>query len=345
MKVQLTKLRPELEKLKSSYQDEIKDHKRLPLYVRINTLKTTDPVATVHKLNSDFPDTLISGDPHVNFLLKFPPTTNFSKYSMYLDGGIILQDKASCLPGVVLNPPRNSVVLDACSAPGNKTLHLSALMENTGTVFAVEQDSKRFMRLKVNIQKHGATNITPIRQNFLYISPADPIYKNVSHILVDPSCSGSGMVTENLVTNFKSVDKTKVASLAELQKRLLTHALSFPGAERVVYSTCSVYEEENECVVRDVLESHVPQWEVAHVLSDWSRRGRATVFSDAVKCLRCSPQDETNGFFLACFVRKKPEEKDFMEDVKVQEMFSVQHLNMRFKLKYHYKYPYKFVKV
>ena len=332
-------------KLKTSFHDDIKSYKRLPLYVRINTLKSPDPIATVKKLESDYPDVIFSGDPHVNFLLKFPPTTNFSKCCLYRKGDIILQDKASCLPGVALNPPKNSIVLDACSAPGNKTLHLSALMENTGTIFAIERDSKRFMRLKQNIKQHGANNITPICQNFLDISPDDPAYKNVTHILVDPSCSGSGMVTENFVSNFKSRDQSSIASLADLQTRLLSHALTFPGAQRVVYSTCSVHVAENEDVVQHVLQSYSKKWELVHVLTDWQRRGDATVFSDAVKCVRCTNEDETNGFFLACFVKKRRAgDKEFLNGMKIQDVFSVGHLNMRFKIKYHYKYPYKFIK-
>jgi 25S rRNA (cytosine2278-C5)-methyltransferase len=77
-----------------------------------------------------------SRDLHVPNLLLFSPQTTFTNDPLYLSGKIILQDKASCFPAIVLAPPATdeSVVIDATAAPGNKTAHLSALMENKGKV-------------------------------------------------------------------------------------------------------------------------------------------------------------------------------------------------------------------
>jgi 25S rRNA (cytosine2278-C5)-methyltransferase len=75
-------------------------------------------------------------DAHVPDLLAFSPTVQFHDDPMYKSGKIILQDKASCFPAIVLAPPvtNNAVVIDATAAPGNKTSHLSALMQNQGKV-------------------------------------------------------------------------------------------------------------------------------------------------------------------------------------------------------------------
>lgn len=73
-------------------------------------------------------------DDHIPDLLLFSPQTQFHDDISYRMGKIILQDKASCFPSFVLNPPAgdDSVVIDATAAPGNKTSHLSALMRNKG---------------------------------------------------------------------------------------------------------------------------------------------------------------------------------------------------------------------
>ena len=77
-----------------------------------------------------------SHDIHIPNLVLFHPSVQFQNDAAYKDGRLILQDKASCFPATVLNPPtgERSKVIDATAAPGNKTTHLSALMNNTGTV-------------------------------------------------------------------------------------------------------------------------------------------------------------------------------------------------------------------
>ena len=90
----------------------------------------------------DRPPRFIRGfakDAHISNLLLFPPETQFSSDPLYHEGKIILQDKASCFPAFILAPPSRdgTVVIDATAAPGNKTSHLCALMNNKGKVSGV----------------------------------------------------------------------------------------------------------------------------------------------------------------------------------------------------------------
>lgn len=137
-------------------------------------------------------------------LLILPPQFDLHTHPLYEDGSIILQDKASCFSAFVLFPPKNSVVLDACSAPGNKTSHISSLMENTGKIFAFEKDSNRFKTLNKMIEKAGCKNIKTFHQDFLETEPNNPKSElfPVEYILVDPSCSGSGII--NRIEKFTS---------------------------------------------------------------------------------------------------------------------------------------------
>lgn len=86
-----------------------------------------------------------SRDLHVPDLLLFSPQTTFNDDPLYLSGKIILQDKASCFPAIVLSPPATdeSAVIDATAAPGNKTSHLSALMKNKGKVLPPPPPKKK----------------------------------------------------------------------------------------------------------------------------------------------------------------------------------------------------------
>lgn len=98
---------------------------------------------------------VIQIDEHVDNLLLLPPNYDLHEDPLQLNGSLILQDKASCFPAFILNPPPKSQCIDCCSAPGNKTSHLSAIMNNTGKIFAFEKDKRRFHLLKDLTEKAG----------------------------------------------------------------------------------------------------------------------------------------------------------------------------------------------
>lgn len=111
-------------------------------------------------------------DIHVNDLFVFP--ANSKRYwalsALTKESKVILQDKASCLPAFLLSPTRGSHVLDMCAAPGMKTSHLTALMKNRGTIWAVERDRKRFEMLSNFVQKTNCKIVKPVIADILSIS-------------------------------------------------------------------------------------------------------------------------------------------------------------------------------
>ncbi|XP_073526855.1 28S rRNA (cytosine-C(5))-methyltransferase [Phyllobates terribilis] len=336
---QRARLHAELAKLKvkrkvSSNQDLVtsmggsSDGPVLPRYVRVNTLKTSmDDVMTYFKRQGytylgkarsiqeliDFGQKsgkLFLQDLHIPNLLVFPPSTDFHKDSLYTAGLIILQDKASCLPALLLDPPVGACVIDACAAPGNKTSQLAAIVQNKGKVFAFDLDTKRLATMSTLLLRAGVTCQELANVDFLTVNPSEPKYHKVSHILVDPSCSGSGMPDRmRVLTDEEGSEKEeRLRALSAFQRRALSHALQFPSAQYVVYSTCSVHQQENEDVVQDILEQH-PDFRLVNVLPSWPVRGLNT-FPGSECCLRASLSDTlTNGFFVALFQRRSPEEK------------------------------------
>ncbi|KAI0312107.1 S-adenosyl-L-methionine-dependent methyltransferase [Amylostereum chailletii] len=302
---------------------------RIPRYVRVNTLKwtTEEAVETFtsrgFKLGDPLQANTFARDEHIPDLLLFPPQTSFHGDPAYDSGKIILQDKASCFPATVLAPPANerSVVLDATAAPGNKTSHLCALMGNQGKLMAFERDRRRFGTLKTMLAKAGCANTEPLNIDFLTTDPADAKFSQVTHILLDPSCSGSGIVNRLdylLETEEENDDshEERLNKLASFQLMMIRHAMKFPSVQKIVYSTCSIHATENEHVVLSALKS--PEAAAGpfvlaprtQVLPTWPRRGAPGVLasdSDTQAVVRCSPgEDATNGFFVSCFVRRMP---------------------------------------
>ncbi|BGP28005.1 nucleus protein [Rhodotorula toruloides] len=282
-------------------------------------------------------------DAHIEPLLALPASVSLPTMSAYQDGRLLAQDKASCMPAWVLLAPvladaeealangldagegeekkrgKGLRVLDATAAPGNKTTMAAALVAGepiNGKVTACERDQGRFKVLKDMLKRADAKNVQPMNVDFLSLKPDDPKLKNVSHLLVDPSCSGSGIPSrlDHLVPSAPEEEQlSRIRSLSNFQIAILSHALRFVGAKRVVYSTCSIWEQEDEGVVMRVLgkkEFREMGWRLAprdEVLPTWERRGRVEACGGdkniADSLVRCLPEDGTNGFFVACFVK------------------------------------------
>jgi len=186
--------------------------------VRINTLKTTiddqltttftgykklDSLEQLHGSALKSMSKVMYVDKNIPNLMALPAATNLSKTSAYHGGLIILQDKASCFPAYLLDPdPKDGGIIDACAAPGNKTTHLAAILqEKIGSarnpkIYACERDTARAATLDQMVRVAGASDLATIRkgQDFLIVDPSKSPWSNVGSLLLDPSCSGSGII-------------------------------------------------------------------------------------------------------------------------------------------------------
>lgn len=139
-----------------------------------------------------------------------------------------------------------------------------------------------------------------------YVSNAGPQQcPDVEYILVDPSCSGSGMQGRISVCDEQKDDK-RLFKLAGLQIKILCHAMqSFPNVKRIVYCTCSLWKEENEQVVMRCLQLN-PSFKLLNgkkaLRNKWQNVGDKEYLKIGKNCLYCLPNyDLTDGIFLAMF--------------------------------------------
>lgn len=252
-------------------------------------------------------------DIHVKNLYGIHPSVPITSTKLYKNGLIIIQDRASCFPAEILNPGEGDLLIDACSAPGNKTTHLAAHVNGKPhSITAFERDNKRSEILKKMINMAGAGKCVDIKvQDFTNSDPQE--FDQVGGLLVDPSCSGSGIFGRGFdEEKSEQADSERLKKLSEFQYKIVKHALNFPAAECVVYSTCSIHPEENELVVKRLLQDEQVKsqgWRLrprSKVLPNWSRRGLEDELekNQAESCVRALPKvDGGIGFFAACFER------------------------------------------
>ncbi|XP_027354300.1 probable 28S rRNA (cytosine-C(5))-methyltransferase isoform X1 [Abrus precatorius] len=278
----------------------------VPRYVRVNTLKL-DVDSAFHELQEKYS---VRKDDLLPDLLVLPPGTDLHDHPLVKNGSIFMQGKASSMAAPALSPEPGWEVLDACAAPGNKTVHLAALMKRKGRIIACELQKERIKRLKDTIKLSGASNIHVLNEDFLNINPKDSSYSKVKAILLDPSCSGSGTAASRLDHLLPSkaagqnTDMERLNKLAAFQRKALQHALLFPAVERIVYSTCSINQIENEDVIKSVLpiaESY--GFQLAKPFPQWQRRG-LPVFEGSACLVRTDAAKDGEGFFIALFTKK-----------------------------------------
>lgn len=279
-----------------------------PRYVRINTLKM-DVESALLELRKQYE---VREDDTVHGLLILPPGADLHNHPLVKNGSVFMQGKASSMVALALGPKPEWEVIDACAAPGNKTVHLAALMKGKGKIIACELNKERVQRLEDNVKLAGATNVKVKHDDFLNLNPEDPSYSKVCAILLDPSCSGSGTVVDRLDHLLPSYsagdpdpsDMNRLRKLAAFQKKALEHALCFPAVERIVYSTCSIHQIENEDVVNSVLPfASTRGFQLATTFPQWPQRGLPT-FDGSQHLLRTNLVEDKEGFFIALFVRK-----------------------------------------
>lgn len=375
-----------------------------PRWIRINALKTslTQLLETTFKgyqQVDNLEDILAAPaaqksyfmDNNVPDLIALPPRAEIPEKRAYESGEIIFQDKASCFPAYLLDlGPDGGDVIDACAAPGNKTTHLAALSSASlhgkpiRKIFAFERDRQRIKTLQKMVSVAAASKLVTIAGaiDFLQTSSSDDRYANVTAILLDPSCSGSGIVGRDdepvlhlptITATAQSVKGTKskkrkreqqnvqeerpklahendtstaesetqlserLEALSTFQLKLLQHAMTFPSARKIVYSTCSVHFQENEgVVISGFLSKSAKQrgWrllsraEQVSGLRQWDIRGdekgceqllagmnEPCILGDAGQiadsCVRCEKGTTagTMGFFVAGFVRDDTPER------------------------------------
>ncbi|KAI8555611.1 hypothetical protein RHMOL_Rhmol05G0185900 [Rhododendron molle] len=278
-----------------------------PRYVRVNTLKL-DLKSALQELGKQ---NKVHEDDMVPDLLVLPPGVDLHNHPLVLNGSVFMQGKASSMAAAALQPEPGWEVLDACAAPGNKTVHLAALTHGKGKILACELHKERVQRLKETITLAGAANVEVLNEDFLNLNPKHTSYSKVRAILLDPSCSGSGTSAVRLDHLLPShgagnddAGINRLIKLQAFQKKALAHALSFPAVERLVYSTCSVHQIENEDVIKSVLPLALSLgFQLATPFPLWARRGLPVV-EGSEHLLRTDPAEDKEGFFIALFVRK-----------------------------------------
>lgn len=206
-------------------------------------------------------------------------------------GEWIVQDASAQLVSYLVDPQPGEVIVDACAAPGGKTLHLAELMGDRGTVYACDRTASRLKKLQQNLDRLGLKSVHIIEGD----SRSLPQFVNqCDRVLVDAPCSGLGTLHRHADARWRQTPES-VAGLAQLQQEILTHAATWvkPGGV-LIYSTCTLHPIENEQTIAAFLQAH-PQWQIEPPAQSFPAR---SLVSESGWIRVLPHQHNMDGFFM-----------------------------------------------
>ncbi len=224
-----------------------------PVYLRLNLLNH-DKMEIIDQLREE--EVEIEQDQHLFDVVKVISwKTPIPRLPSFTKGIYYIQDKGSALISHILDPQDGEVILDACAAPGGKTLHIATLQQDSGTILALDNHFRRLTELVMKVRLFNLKSISTI----LYDLRIEVNLRiKFDKILVDAPCSGSGTFASRPDAKWR-VDRHQTKWLSRLQYSLLSNAstmLKNSSNASLVYATCSLHPIENESVIKQFLENH-----------------------------------------------------------------------------------------
>lgn len=197
-----------------------------------------------------------------NYLDNFFTTKTMSKIytdEFFRKGFFSVQDESAGLVSKLLDPKKDELILDVCSAPGGKTSHISELMNNEGEIIAFEKYLSRLEVMAKNLERLGVKNVKKIHDDICNpesIELKEGLIGKADKILVDAPCSGLGVLSKKPDIKWKR-ELDDIYKLQKLQLEILENSVKYLKPSGViVYSTCTTEQEENSDVIKIFLEKH-----------------------------------------------------------------------------------------
>jgi len=220
---------------------------------------------------------------------------NVEKLPGYADGLFQIQGESSQLIAYFLAPEPKERILDACAAPGGKSCHIAELMNDSGTVIALDNSAPGIERIRQNVARLNLRSIQATQADVTK-ELSDALSLPYDRVLVDAPCSGLGTLRAHPEIKWRR-QASDIERLSRLQKKILKRAVRYlkPGGT-LVYSTCTLTRAENDSIVESLLAQH-KEFELEDAARYLPEPARHMVRGRYFQAL--PHRDNTDGFFAA----------------------------------------------
>ena len=227
-----------------------KQNEQASVILRVNSLKTNKKDLQLKLQSEDIETEMLSNYP---FALKLKERANVFKTDAFKNGWFEVQDASSQLVAEFLDVKPGMKVVDTCAGAGGKTLHLAALMKNTGQLTAMDIYESKLKKLKIRARRNGVHNIT--MKIIDSTKPIKKLHNKADRVLIDAPCSGFGVLRRNPDAKWK-LEPEFLDRIRDVQGDLLKrYSKIVKEGGKLVYATCSILPSENQHQIKKFLAS------------------------------------------------------------------------------------------
>jgi len=266
-----------------------------PTYIRLNTLRGSQE-ALLHKLYADgiIVDKVEPLQHAFKVVSSKRPLTRTDSFRL---GNFFIQDKASCFAAETANPKSGATVFDVCSAPGAKTTYLAQLMQDKGSIYAVDFSRRRIKTWRQEVGRMWVNMAEPIIADACLSLPFN---RQADVVILDPPCTSTGVFAKLPAAKWR-LNQKSIEKMAEIQWQMINSCAQYVASGgTLTYNTCSITVEENEMVVERFLQVH-PEFSLIEIEPKMGSPG----LRGLDKCQRLYPHiHQCNGFFIAKFQKQ-----------------------------------------
>ena len=244
------------------------------VFIRTNTLKT-EREALLKELEAENCPAKPMEANDVGIVLE--ERKNTFRFKTFQSGFFEVQDGGSQMIAPYLEVKPGMRVIDACAGAGGKSLHLAALMENKGSIIAMDVEAWKLKELQKRARRNGAHNIEtrPIEN----AKSIKRLNASADRLLLDVPCSGTGVIKRNPDTKWK-LRPEHLDRVRKIQADIINdYSKMLKSGGKMVYATCSILRSENEDQVEKFLAEH-PEFKL-------------------IKDQRVDPSEWSDGFYMA----------------------------------------------
>ena len=228
---------------------------------------------------------------------------NIENMDLFKEGYFTIQDEGAGLIALILEPKENETILDACSSPGGKTTYIAQLMKNKGKICALDIHEHRTKLVEETAKRLGIDIIeTKVQDATIY---KEEYKEKFDKILLDVPCLGIGVLKRKPDIKWQR-EEGDIEEITKIQQQIIENCSKYlKKGGVIVYSTCSILKEENECIIEEFLNNNKEfRLEKIQIKNEKTNNDFFEQYVQKQGYMKIFQNEKSDGFFIAKLIKE-----------------------------------------